>query len=122
MKTIRSFIFIAIGMMALTVTGATHSNLEQKQKTELVNELTAQTYDVCVNFYQVAFVFTDVVKTNEVNVMEFKNVTIYLNYLSNVSYVVWQSSKPANKLPYKENLSVKSDFIHPLIRNCRSNC
>lgn len=104
MKSIRMFSLIAIGMMVFTVTGATHSNREQKQKPEYVTGFSSQMYDVCVNDYQVASVLMDVTaKPNDNNVVQFKNVIDPVTYLAIITDVGWSTYKQ-RYIQYKEKL------------------
>lgn len=106
MKSIRSLFMLVIGMMAFTATATTHVP-EQKQKPELVKEFTFQANAVSVeNDYQVASVLMDVTaEPNDINVVQFKNLTESYNHLAIVADVGWRNSKQRfTNIPYKEKL------------------
>lgn len=121
MKSIRSFILIAIGMMVFTVTGATHSNREQKQKTELVKGLTAQTYDVCVNDYQVVSVITDSTNFTSSKAQNVCNETFVLNPKLIVYDVGWCTRKKEQALSNindkKPNLRINYKKSNPYAKH-----
>ena len=104
MKAIRSLFMIAIGMMVFTAT-ATTAKLEQKQKSELVKQVTAPTNAVVVNEFQAVSIKTDVAKSNDINVVQLETVTYPVNYLAIVTDVGWRSLRQLNKnIPYTEKL------------------
>ena len=121
MKSIRSFILIAIGMIALTATAHT-AKLEQKQKAELVKGFTTEINAVSVNDYQVAPVLTDVAKANDIDVLQFKNVTDPGTYLAIITDVGWRSSKQRfTNIPYKEKLLGNSKNDLKFCKNQKQN-
>lgn len=109
MKSIRSFILIAIGMMVFTVTGATHANREQKPKVELLKEQMPFVISASVNDYQAKSELTDVAKANDINVVQLKNVIESFNFLAIVPDVGWQS--------YQKNYNLHSTIKEIAIKD-----
>jgi hypothetical protein len=66
---------LVIGMIAFTVTGATHTNREQKQKTEFAKSISQLANNVIVlQDYQVAGIKTEATSEKEVSVKYTTNV------------------------------------------------
>ena len=127
MKSIRSLVLIAIGMMAFTVT-ATTAKPEQKQKTELVKELALPAYEVSVvNEIKVVSVVLDA-QTNSKEAQTFKNVNDPQAFYAIIKDVGWRSQKGnTTKMAYKEKFldnynKEKAILIHKGNIQIRDNC
>lgn len=127
MKSIRSLVLIAIGMMVFTVT-ATTAKPEQKQKAELVKELSLPAYEVnVVNEIKVVSVVLDA-QTKSKEAQTFKKVNDPQTFYAIIKDVGWRSQKGnTTKIAYKEKYldkynKEKAILIHKGNIQIRDNC
>lgn len=109
MKSIRSLLMIAICTVAFTSTAETTAKMEQKQKAELVMDVTIQSNAVSVvNEYQdvTVLIVTQFEKASDLKVFTF--VTEPLTSLAIADDVGWQSSSLFTVLNFK-NYAIIND-------------
>lgn len=121
MKPIKMFVILLIGMISLTVTGATFTNPEQKQKTEFTEFFDFQ--DLVVVDYGSAtdFIFNgDSTELLSVQRMKVKAFDFVLPSLYKVDICLWQNynyKEKLNKDLRLEVLSVQRDFMPDLLKS-----
>lgn len=128
MKSILSFILIAIGMLAFTVTASTTAKLEQKQKVESVNG-----FDIHQDYSQVVNIFQEIQISQEVSALvcestNFKKVDKPANFYTVSKDVGWRSSQMIKYTIQKEKLPLNY-LTHQIINltnesivRCRNKC
>jgi len=98
MKSIRSFIMIAVCMAVFTSKATTTASMEQKQKTEFVKDFKIQTYDVSVvNEFNVVSVYS------ETNVFRIESNPVQI-YNVNLDVGLINSEQKFSSIDYKEKL------------------
>ena len=128
MKSIRSFILIAIGMLAFTVTTSTTAKLEHKQKAELVNG-----FEIHKDYSQVVNIFQEIQISQEASALvgearNFKRTVNELNSYTISQDVGWRSSKTINYIIQNEKLSLNyltnksPNQTNESIVRCRDKC
>lgn len=108
MRFFKSFIFLLIGMISLTVTGASFTNPEQKQKTEIADSFESQTinavevtanYDFSLQaFEKMYFIFENSKSRSDLKA-KVKTFDASMPLLDNKHIYKWQ------ELFYKEKLN-----------------
>ena len=128
MKSIRSFILIAIGMLAFTVTASTTAKLEHKQKVEQVNG-----FNIHQDYSQVVNVFQEIQISQEASALacestNFKKVDKVANFYTVSKDIGWRSLDTINYTIQKEKLPLNylanqvASLTNESIVRCRNKC
>lgn len=117
MKSIRTFILMAIGMIAFTATANTTAKLEQKQKVESVNG-----FQVHQDYSQVVNVFKEIQISQEnfvlsVKVMNLKRIVNETNSYTVSLDVGWRSLQTLNHNIQKDQIVKQKKQIYQTTRN-----
>ncbi len=124
MKSIRTFILIAIGMLAFTGSANTTADLGQKQKVDLVTECTTpMIQSQVVNVFQSINLIQTVFIT--VEGLNFKKAKDVVNFYTVSKDVGWQESKLNNTIYTKVAAGVYEQTNYKINKEknpCRNDC